>query len=48
MKLGVVERICHVCGILKDKNLTEAERRDISNDFQDIIEMAEILEEDER
>ncbi len=47
MKLGIVERIGHVCGILKDKNLTEAERKDISDDFQDIIEMAEILEEDE-
>ena len=47
MKLGIVERICHVCGILKDKDLTEAERRDISNDFQDIIEIAEILEEDD-
>ena len=34
-------------GILKDKDLTEAERKDISDDFQDIIEMAEILEEDD-
>ena len=47
MKLGIVERICHVCDILKDKNLTDAERKDISDDFQDIIEMAEILEEDD-
>lgn len=45
MKLGINERICHVCDILKDKDLTDAERKDISDDFQDIIEMAEILEE---
>lgn len=47
MKLGIVERICHVCDILKDKDLTDAERKDVSDDFQDIIEMAEILEEDD-
>ena len=47
MKLGIVERICHVCDILKDKNLTDTERKDISDDFQDIIEMTEILEGDD-
>lgn len=47
MKLGIIERICHVCGILKDKDLTDTERKDISDNFQDIIEMAKILEEDE-
>lgn len=45
MKLGIIERICNVCGILKDKDLTESERKDISDNFRDIIEMAGILEE---